>query len=122
MTKITLSILALLLLISVNASGDATAPQVRSEIDALLGVLERSNCQFNRNGDWHTSAEAKAHLLQKLEYIEHKTTIDSTEQFIDLAATKSSFSGTPYQVKCANAPAVPSASWLNAQLLVLRAK
>src|SRR5262252_281918 len=74
-----------------------TPPRVRAEIDALLSRLETSGCQFYRNGSWYSGQEAKNHLLRKLEYIEGRTTIESTEQFIELAASKSSFSGKPYQ-------------------------
>jgi hypothetical protein len=97
-----------------------TPPVVRAEIDALLSRLEASGCQFNRNGSWYTGQEAKDHLLRKLEYIEGRTTIESTEQFIELAATKSSFSGKPYQVKCRGESPVESKLWLARQLATLR--
>jgi hypothetical protein len=92
----------------------------RTETNVLLDRLESSGCQFNRNGTWHTGAEAKAHLLNKLDYLEKKSAVQSTEQFIDLAATKSSMSGTPYQVRCANAAPVESKQWLSRELQSLR--
>ena len=98
-----------------------TAAPVRAEIDALLARLEKSGCRFGRNDEWHAGADAKAHLLRKLEYIEKHGTITTTQQFIDAAATKSSVSGAPYAVQCANAAAVPSGAWLTAQLQALRA-
>jgi hypothetical protein len=101
-------------------SGPTPAP-VRSEIDALMTRLESSGCQFQRNGDWHSGAEAKTHLLKKLDAVEGKATVAKTEQFIELAATRSSMSGQPYQVKCGQAAPVPSATWLGAQLQALRA-
>ncbi|MDR5753038.1 MULTISPECIES: DUF5329 family protein [unclassified Caballeronia] len=55
---------------------------------------------FNRNGTWYSGMEAKAHLLAKLHYLENRTTLTSTEQFIELAARKSSVSGKPYLVQC----------------------
>ena len=97
-----------------------TSPPVRAEIDALLSRLEASGCQFNRNGSWYRGQEARDHLLRKLEYIEGMTTIQSTEQFIELAASKSSFSGEPYQVKCGDESPVQSQEWLSQQLASIR--
>lgn len=98
-----------------------SAPAVRAEIDQLLTKLQASGCEFNRNGSWYSGAEAKDHLLRKLEYIENKGTLQSTEQFIELAASKSSFSGKAYQVKCGNEPAQESQAWLTKQLGAIRA-
>jgi hypothetical protein len=99
-----------------------TAAPVRAEIDTLLARLVTSGCAFGRNDAWHAGADAKAHLLNKLEYIEKYATIATTEQFIDLAATKSSMSGNPYLVRCGNAAAVQSGPWLLGQLQELRGK
>jgi hypothetical protein len=98
-----------------------TPAPVRAEINALMGRLESSGCQFFRNGDWHSGAEAKTHLLRKLDAVEGKTTVAKTEQFIELAATRSSSSGQTYQVRCGQAAPVPSATWLGSQLQTLRA-
>lgn len=98
----------------------ASAP-VRAEIDALLSKLQSSGCEFNRNGTWYSGADAKTHLLRKLESIEGKVSVQSTEQFIELAAAKSSTSGKPYQVKCGADASVESHQWLNRQLAALRA-
>ena len=110
-----------LLLMSVAGLAAPTPPPVRAEIDALLARLEASGCRFGRNDEWHAGAAAKDHLLRKLEYIEKHGTITTTEQFIGVAATKSSVSGAPYVVQCGNAAAVPSSAWLAAQLKALRA-
>lgn len=93
---------------------------VRAEIDALMARLETSRCEFNRNGNWHTAAEAKSHLLGKLKYLEDRGAVNSTEQFIERAATRSSMSGEPYLVRCANAAPVPSGKWLQSQLQLMR--
>ena len=97
------------------------APAVRAEIDALLAKLENSGCQFNRNGSWYSGAEAKQHLLRKLDYLEDKGAIRTTEQFIALAAAKSSSSGKAYQVKCGGEAATDSQGWLTTQLKGIRA-
>ena len=75
-----------------------TAPAVRAEIDQLLGRLESSGCRFNRNGSWHPAAEAKSHLLRKLEYFDDRSGVASTEQFIALVASRSSVSGKAAQL------------------------
>lgn len=98
-----------------------TAAPVKSEIDELMARLQGSGCQFNRNGTWYTGTEAKDHLLRKLEYIEGKSIVQSTEQFIELAASKSSLSDKPYQVKCAGNPPIESQLWLTEQLRFIRA-
>ncbi len=97
-----------------------TAPPVRAEIDALMSRLQSSGCQFKRNGTWFSGAEAKDHLLRKLEYLEGRRTVQSAEQFIELAASKSSSSGQPYQVKCGKEPPLDSRQWLGSQLAALR--
>lgn len=102
------------------ASAAPTAAPVRAEIDALLGKLQSSGCQFNRNGSWYSGAEAKSHLLRKLEYFEDKGTVKNAEQFIELAASKSSSSGKAYQVKCGGESAVDSKQWLTNELSTLR--
>lgn len=97
------------------------APPVRAEIDALLGRLQASGCQFNRNGSWHNAAEARTHLLRKLDYLEGKNLVSSTEQFIEQAASKSSSSGKPYLVRCGQAAAVESGPWMSSELKSIRA-
>lgn len=96
------------------------APAARTEIGLLLSRLETSACEFNRNGTWYTAADAKAHLLTKLKYLEDRGALQTTEQFIELAASNSSMSGQPYWVKCGGSAPVPSGPWLRTQLQVLR--
>jgi hypothetical protein len=93
----------------------------RAEVDALLTRLQKSGCEFQRNGSWYSGAEAKAHLLKKLDYLDGKNAVQSTEQFIELGASSSSASGKPYQVRCGNAPVVNSGPWLQGELKTLRA-
>lgn len=112
--------LAVLLTVCAAARADPTPVPVRAEIDALLNRLETSACEFQRNGSWHDSARAKAHLLDKLAYIEKRGTLQSTEQFIDLAASRSSLSGRAYQVRCGGTAPVQSRQWLTEQLTLMR--
>ena len=96
------------------------APAVRAEIDQLLARLEASGCRFNRNGSWYPAAEAKNHLLRKLEYFEERSNVQSAEQFIKRAASRSSVSGQPYLVQCATAAPVESGAWLTLRLQEIR--
>ena len=94
----------------------------RVEIDTLLNRLGESGCQFNRNGTLYTATEAKAHLVVKLNYLLEQKLVGNTEQFIELAASKSSTSRKHYLVVCQGTQPVPSATWLNAELQKLRVK
>lgn len=97
-------------------------PAVRAEIEALLGKLKSSACQFNRNGSWHSSEQAKAHLLRKLDYLEGKDLVKLTEQFIELGASVSSSTGKPYLVKCGSSAPLESRVWLVSELKAIRAQ
>jgi len=123
-TPYRLPIAALLLslaALALPAKAAPVAPAVRGEIDTLLERLASSACQFNRNGSWHGAAEAKAHLLRKLEYLEGRDLVRTTEQFIELAASGSSVSGKPYLVRCGGSAPVESRTWLSGELAAVRA-
>lgn len=104
-----------------SAAAAETGSRVRVEIEALLARLESSHCEFQRNGQTYSASDAKAHLLRKLAYLEAKGTVTSTEQFIEVAASKSSLSGNPYLVLCPSAAPIISATWLMSELHTLRA-
>jgi hypothetical protein len=95
-------------------------PAARTEIDGLLSQLEASGCEFNRNGTWYSATEAKSHLLLKLKYLEDRGAVQSTEQFIELAATASSMSGKPYLVRCGSGAPVQSGTWLLRRMQAMR--
>lgn len=96
------------------------SPAARTEIDQLMSKLEASGCEFNRNGTWYTGTEAKAHLLRKLKYLEDRDLVQSTEQFIELAASSSSMTGHAYLVRCSEGVPVQSATWLLSRLQAIR--
>lgn len=111
---------ATLLALAVFATA-APAPKTRAEIDALLGALRSSGCQFQRNGTWYDGAAASDHLQTKREWLEKRDRIATAEDFIRQAGTESSMSGKAYVVKCPDKPAVESRAWLQARLAALRA-
>ena len=115
-----LTALALSVLLLDSAMAAPVPPAVRADIDALFRKLQAPGCQFNRNGSWYTGTEAQSHLARKLEYLEGKDLVKTTEDFISLGATASSSSGKAYQVRCGDAAAVESKVWLLEQLKAVR--
>jgi Family of unknown function (DUF5329) len=100
--QVVVRLLTLLLpwLLASAAIGAPLATAVRTETDALLERLETSGCEFNRNGTWYPAPEAKPHLQRKLGYLEDRSMVQTTEQFIERAASGSSMSGQPYFIRC----------------------
>lgn len=96
------------------------SPVVQAEVNSLLAQIDKSGCQFYRNGIWYGPEKAQAHLRDKYDYLVQRNLIDTTEQFIERAATKSSFSGKQYLVKCNDGVAVKSSLWLRDELARLR--
>ena len=95
-------------------------PAARAEIDGLMARLEVSGCEVNRNDTWYPAADARTPLLSKLKYLEDRGMVQTAEQFIELAASKSSVSGRPYLIKCGSVPPVESGVWLSGQLRAMR--
>jgi hypothetical protein len=106
---------------AVGLAAPRPATPAQDEIAALLDHLSQSRCQFQRNGRWHGAGEARAHLERKLRHLRKRIAQPSAEQFIAHAATGSSLSGKPYQVRCPAAPLTASADWFGAELRRLRA-
>ncbi|QEY17312.1 hypothetical protein D0C16_15790 [Cellvibrio sp. KY-GH-1] len=88
----------------------------KQEIEHLFNYLKDSGCEFNRNGTWYGSSEAVNHLRKKYDYLVGKGMLTSSEAFIQKAASESSMSGKPYQVKCAEKEVVLSSLWFTAEL------
>jgi len=95
--------------------------RVHAEVENLLDHLQASGCEFGRNGVWYPAAAATKNLRGKLESLESRGGIVTTETFIDLGASTSSSSGQPYLVRCGQAAPVASRQWLSDELRVLRA-
>jgi hypothetical protein len=115
-------------MVSVLVLGLMLAPVVRAEpstsvqieVNFLLGYLEASGCEFYRNGTWHDSKAAQAHLRDKYKYVVTRNLVNTTEQFIDRAASESSLSGQPYKVRCNGGAEVASKQWLRDELARFR--
>ena len=88
-----------------------------TEIRALIQAVAESGCEFNRNGSLHSAEAAAEHL--ELKYSRGKRYANSAEAFIDRLASKSSWSGKPYQMICDD-EVHPAGDWLTATLATIR--
>ena len=70
----------------------------RQEIDALLRAVGSSGCEFVRSGTAHPAAKAQEHLQSKFEYLDTRNLLNSTEDFIVKAGTRSSMTNEPYAI------------------------
>lgn len=80
-----------------GAAADVPESQ-RAEVEHLLGFIEHSSCTFVRNGRSYDSERALRHVERKYDYFRDEIT--STEEFVELAATRSTVSGKPYLFVC----------------------
>jgi hypothetical protein len=103
------------------AAHAATPLAAQAEIDYLLDFVETSGCEFYRNGTWHDSATARAHLRSKYEAYASFSQINTAEEFIEKAATKSSITGEAYEARCGGREVVTSKKWLTGALTRHRA-
>lgn len=93
-------------------------PEQAAEIEYLIGYVERSPVVFVRNGRAYTGAQAAAHIRKKYEHF--KARIQSAEDFIEWAASKSLISGRTYRVRVPDEEEMDSAVWLRAALQAYR--
>lgn len=112
----------LLILFCVSAlalSASFTFADTESEINHLLAYVENSQCKFIRNGSTHNGSDASDHMVKKYNYF--KDRINSAEQFIEYAATRSTMSGKKYKVRC-DGKEYLTAQWLIDELKKYRNK
>ena len=113
MTRVLLSLVLIAGFIArVHAEADAD-----TEIRALIQAVAESECEFNRNGSLYSAETAAEHL--ELKYARGKRYADSAEAFIERLASKSSWSGKPYQMIC-DGQTQPTGDWLTATLEDIR--
>jgi Family of unknown function (DUF5329) len=110
-------ILALMLVPVARAAPPVMA---QTEINHLLEFVGSSGCEFYRNGSWYDSKGAQAHLRSKYQWLAARDQINTAEDFIEKAATRSSLSGQPYEVRCGGGEAVTSNRWLHDELMRYR--
>jgi len=90
------------------------------EIAALIDGLAQSSCRFSRNGSWYDGARAAEHLRRKYDYLRKRELADTSEQFIERAASRSSVSGRAYRVACPGEPERDAGPWFLQRLELLR--
>jgi Family of unknown function (DUF5329) len=113
-------ILLWLLALRFSALQAQQPPTMQVEVNYLLSYVETSGCSFYRNGSWYDGARARAHLQAKYDYLAGRNLVGSADEFIDKGASKSSFSGKPYKIRCGTAE-VESGSWFRGALARFRA-
>src|SRR6185295_8162402 len=89
---------------------------VQQDVQYLISFIGKSGCSFYRNGSWSDSSAAQSHVRMKYDYLADRDQIANAGDFIEKAASKSSLTGSPYQVRCGMDAPVPSAAWLGEEL------
>lgn len=107
------------LLLGILMTFPLQAATMEEEIEHLLDFVEKSGCEFERNGSTYDSVEAREHIQRKYDYI--KKRIKTTEDFIRYAASQSSMSGRKYHATC-DGKTVTSEEWLTKELWNYRKK
>lgn len=113
MKKWVMSVLFITSPLLIGSAVLATSTTTEQEIGHLLHFIASSECTFIRNGSPYPAGNASTHIERKYHYV--KSRIKTTEDFITLAASESSFSGNPYQVNCAGKESL-SKAWLLEEL------
>ncbi len=90
------------------------------EIDFLIRSVAESECTFIRNGREHDAAAASDHLQMKRE--RGRRYYDTTEEFIERIASRSSWSGKDYRIRCGDDEPVTARDWFLSRLKVFRGR
>lgn len=99
-------LLALTILVAGAVLADEAATE--AEIDYLIETVAESDCTFIRNGKEHDADDASDHLAMKRR--RGKRYFDTADEFIERIASRSSWSGKPYRIRCENRE-VDAADW-----------
>jgi len=112
--------LSAVLILSVFTINSATAyADAADDIQYLLSFIDQSECIFIRNGTEYDARDARKHIERKYRHLESR--LNSADDFIEHAASKSSFSGKAYQVKCGDQQ-LTTRQWLLTALQDYRSK
>ena len=113
------TIISALIFVSTAAIADVP-PRQLSEVKHLLDFIKNSGCIINRNGTDHPADKGISHIETKYDYF--RDDINSTEDFIELSATKSTMSGDYYTVTCPGENTIRTQDWLLTELKSFRSK
>ena len=103
------------------ASSTPTA-ELEGAVAYLLKQTAESKAEFVRNGKTYTATEAVEHMKKKYEYFQKKGEVNTPEDFIRLAATKSLMSGKAYTLRLPDGTEQAAAVWLGEKLKQYRAR
>ena len=88
----------LLLLLLLCADNCSTLDRQDAEIQHLIEFIGKTDCTFIRNGKEYDGLQASDHISGKYDRV--KRWIKTTEDFIFKIASRSSFSGKHYLIRC----------------------
>ena len=111
------AIVALSYLSPLNVQADVAVSQ-RDEVRYLLEFVRDSSCSVERNGKRYTGNDAYSHIMNKYDYFRDE--IESSEDFIELSATKSTLSEKHYRVFCDGNSPKRTKDWLLEELSEFR--
>ena len=94
------------------------SPATLVEIDHLLNFIRNSSCIIDRNGKTYAAVKAISHIEKKYAYFEDE--IETSEDFIELSASKSTMSGKYYMVRCGDGEQIRTREWLMQELKGIR--
>ena len=97
-----------------QAQAPPSAQELERTIQYLIDQVARSECTFIRNEKFYGAKEAAEHLKAKAKYF--KKEIQTPEDFIRLAGTKSIVSGDDYFVRTKEGKELRCADWLTKML------
>ena len=87
-------------------------------VQTLLTRVSESGYVYIRNGKEHDARDAAKHMRRKYEHFEDE--IETPEQFIELAATKSMMTGRRYRIRLTDGTEMDTSDWLLEELASLR--
>ena len=98
----------------VHAATRQQPADIEATAEYLIAAVARSDHTFVRNSAHYTGSEATDHLRRK--YAHFRDRIESIDDFIELAASRSLMTGKPYLVIDSAGHSRPVSQWLR-QLL-----
>jgi hypothetical protein len=107
------TVLALIAIPSIATNGG-----LDDTVQILLTRVSESGYVFIRNGKEHNARDAAKHMRRKYEHFEDE--IETPEQFIEFAATKSMMTGRRYRIRLADGTEMDTSDWLLDELAALR--
>lgn len=113
-----LTLIALLVFAAPPLAGARPDASTEAEIAELLAAVEASPCTFIRNGAPHAAPDARSHMELKYGHVRRR--VNSSEDFIEFAASKSSMTGQAYVVECPGEAQRPSRDWMLERLREVR--